>query len=91
MLMCNFSNIPLARCVTQNAARSDYYLSLLSITIHEELAQVEGVSVAWIRLLFMLMVALVQDRSNIETTQPTSQQLKQLSKSSSHLKVTNTE
>ncbi len=33
--------------------------SLLSITIHEELAQVEGVSVAWIRLLFMLMVALV--------------------------------
>ncbi|HID99788.1 MAG TPA: hypothetical protein EYP59_05815 [Thiotrichaceae bacterium] len=33
--------------------------SLLSITIHEELAQVEGVSVAWVRLLFMLMVALV--------------------------------
>ena len=33
--------------------------SLLSITIHQELAQVEGVSVAWIRLLFMLMVALV--------------------------------
>ncbi|EDN71976.1 high-affinity zinc uptake system membrane protein [Beggiatoa sp. SS] len=29
--------------------------SLLSITIHEELAQVEGVSVPWIRLLFMLM------------------------------------
>lgn len=33
--------------------------SLLSITIHEELAQVEGVPVAWVRLLFMLMVALV--------------------------------
>jgi len=32
---------------------------LLSITIHEELAQVEGVPVAWVRLLFMLMVALV--------------------------------
>ena len=32
---------------------------LLSITLHEELAQVEGVPVAWIRLLFMLMVALV--------------------------------
>jgi zinc transport system permease protein len=33
--------------------------SLLSITVHEELAQVEGVPVAWVRLLFMLMVALV--------------------------------
>jgi zinc transport system permease protein len=33
--------------------------SLLSITVHEELAEVEGVSVAWIRLSFMLMVALV--------------------------------
>ncbi len=32
---------------------------LLSITIHEELARVEGLSVTWIRLLFMLMVALV--------------------------------
>lgn len=32
---------------------------LLSITIHEELAQVEGVPVVWVRLLFMLMVALV--------------------------------
>jgi len=33
--------------------------SLLSATVHEELAQVEGVPVAWVRLLFMLMVALV--------------------------------
>lgn len=33
--------------------------SLLSVTVHEELAQVEGVSVTWVRLLFMLMVALV--------------------------------
>jgi zinc transport system permease protein len=32
---------------------------LLSLTIDEELAQVEGVPVIWIRLLFMLMVALV--------------------------------
>jgi zinc transport system permease protein len=32
---------------------------LLSITINEELAQVEGVPVIWMRLLFMLMVALV--------------------------------
>ncbi|MEN8214877.1 MAG: iron chelate uptake ABC transporter family permease subunit [Pseudomonadota bacterium] len=32
---------------------------LLSITVHEELAQVEGIPVAWVRLLFMLMVALV--------------------------------
>lgn len=32
---------------------------LLSITLNEELAQVEGVSVNWIRLWFMLMVALV--------------------------------
>jgi zinc transport system permease protein len=32
---------------------------LLSLTIHEELAQVEGVPVIWMRLLFMLMVALV--------------------------------
>ena len=33
--------------------------SLLSITIHEELAQVEGIPVTWIRLAFMLIVALV--------------------------------
>jgi zinc transport system permease protein len=33
--------------------------ALLSITVHEELAQVEGVPVARIRLLFMLLVALV--------------------------------
>ncbi len=33
--------------------------SLLSITVHEELAAVEGVPVAYVRLLFMLMVALV--------------------------------
>jgi len=33
--------------------------SLLSITVHEELAQVEGVPVVWVRLIFMLMVALV--------------------------------
>ncbi len=33
--------------------------SLLSITLHEELAQVEAVPVVWIHLLFMLMVALV--------------------------------
>lgn len=33
--------------------------SLLSLTVHEELAQVEGVPVAWVRLIFMLMVALV--------------------------------
>lgn len=33
--------------------------SLLSVTVHEELAQVEGVPVTWVRLLFMLMVALV--------------------------------
>ncbi len=33
--------------------------SLLSIIVHEELAAVEGVPVAWVRLLFMLMVALV--------------------------------
>jgi zinc transport system permease protein len=33
--------------------------SLLSITIHEELAQVEGVPIVWTRLLFMLMIALV--------------------------------
>jgi len=33
--------------------------SLLSITVHEELAQVEGIPVAWVRLCFMLMVALV--------------------------------
>jgi zinc transport system permease protein len=33
--------------------------SLLSITVHEELAAVEGVPVAWVRLLFMLMVAIV--------------------------------
>lgn len=32
---------------------------LLSITLNEELAQVEGVAVTWIRLWFMLMVALV--------------------------------
>jgi zinc transport system permease protein len=32
---------------------------LLLVTIHEELAQVEGVKVVWIRLIFMLMVALV--------------------------------
>lgn len=32
---------------------------LLSMTLHEELAQVEGVPVTWVRLLFMLMVALV--------------------------------
>jgi zinc transport system permease protein len=32
---------------------------LLSLTINEELAQVEGVPVIWMRLLFMLMVALV--------------------------------
>lgn len=33
--------------------------SLLSITIHEELAQVEGISVGMVRTLLMLMVALV--------------------------------
>ncbi|MBE9563250.1 MAG: metal ABC transporter permease [Proteobacteria bacterium] len=33
--------------------------SLLSITIHEELAQVEGIAVIRTRLLFMLLVALV--------------------------------
>ncbi|MCK5717990.1 MAG: metal ABC transporter permease [Thiomargarita sp.] len=33
--------------------------SLLSITIHEELAEVEGIPVAWIRLAFMLIIALV--------------------------------
>jgi zinc transport system permease protein len=33
--------------------------SLLSMTVHEELAQVEGVHVVWVRLLFMLTVALV--------------------------------
>jgi len=38
---------------------------------------------------FLDIPKLVQDRSNIQTTQLTSQQLKQLSKSSSHLKVTN--
>jgi zinc transport system permease protein len=32
---------------------------LLSMTIHEELAKVEGVSVGWIRLMFMLLIALV--------------------------------
>ena len=32
---------------------------LLSITLNEELAQVEGIAVTWIRLWFMLMVALV--------------------------------
>ena len=32
---------------------------LLSITVHEELAQVEGVSVTAVRLTFMLMIALV--------------------------------
>ncbi len=32
---------------------------LLSITLDEELAQVEGVPVTWVRLLFILMVALV--------------------------------
>ncbi len=32
---------------------------LLSITLNEELAQVEGVPVTWVRLWFMLMVALV--------------------------------
>jgi zinc transport system permease protein len=32
---------------------------LLSMTIHEELAEVEGVPVTWVRLLFMLMVAIV--------------------------------
>ncbi|MDM8565998.1 iron chelate uptake ABC transporter family permease subunit [Candidatus Halobeggiatoa sp. HSG11] len=33
--------------------------SLLSVTIHEELAQVEGIAVVKIRLFFMLLVALV--------------------------------
>jgi zinc transport system permease protein len=33
--------------------------SLLSITIHEELAQVEGIAVGMVRTLLMLMVALV--------------------------------
>ncbi|EIJ42962.1 ABC-type Mn2+/Zn2+ transport system, permease component [Beggiatoa alba B18LD] len=33
--------------------------SLLSITIHEELAEVEGVPVVWVRLFLMLMIALV--------------------------------
>ena len=33
--------------------------SLLSITIHEELAQVEGIPIARVRLFFMLMIALV--------------------------------
>jgi zinc transport system permease protein len=33
--------------------------SLLSITIHEELARVEGVKVTWVRLSFLLMVAIV--------------------------------
>lgn len=32
---------------------------LLSLTVHEELAQVEGVPVARLRLVFMLMIALV--------------------------------
>ncbi len=32
---------------------------LLSLTVHEELAQVEGVAVNQIRLIFMLMIALV--------------------------------
>jgi len=38
----------------------------------------------------LFLGTLVQDRSNRKTTQPPSQQLKQLSKSSSNLKVTNT-
>lgn len=33
--------------------------SLLAMTIHEELAQVEGVKVVWVRLWFMLLMALV--------------------------------
>jgi zinc transport system permease protein len=33
--------------------------SLLSITIHEELAQVEGIPIVRVRLFFMLMIALV--------------------------------
>lgn len=32
---------------------------LLAMTIHEELAQVEGVKVIWVRLWFMLLMALV--------------------------------
>jgi len=32
---------------------------LLSMTIHEELAKVEGVAVGWVRLVFMLLIALV--------------------------------
>jgi len=32
---------------------------LLSITVNEELAQVEGINVAWMRTLLMLMVAVV--------------------------------
>jgi len=39
---------------------------------------------------FLIQIqSLVQESGNIETLQPPSQQLKQLSKSSSHLKVTN--
>ncbi len=32
---------------------------LLAITVHEELAQVEGIWVNWVRLAFMLMIAMV--------------------------------
>ncbi len=32
---------------------------LLAITLHEELARVEGVAVLWVRLAFMLLIALV--------------------------------
>ncbi|MEW8298566.1 MAG: zinc ABC transporter permease subunit ZnuB [Candidatus Thiodiazotropha sp.] len=36
-----------------------FWQPLLSLTVHEELAQVEGVPVARMRLLFMLLIALV--------------------------------
>lgn len=36
-----------------------FWRSLLSITVNEEMAHVEGVSVAWIRTLLMLMMALM--------------------------------
>ena len=32
---------------------------LLAITIHEELARVEGIRVEWVRMVFMLLIALV--------------------------------
>ncbi len=41
------------------AALAWLWRSLLAITVDEELAQVEGVPVLWVRLAFMLMIALM--------------------------------